>query len=78
MMALAPKLGRMKAHDLVESVVDGAKDGKSFLNSLLQSSEISEVLSESDLRSILDGTAHAGAAGRLVDDVLAKRDRRPR
>jgi len=36
-------------------VIDGARDGKSFLDSLLQSSEISTILSESDLREIFDG-----------------------
>jgi len=76
MMALAPKLGRQKAHDLVESAVDGARDGKSFLDSLLQSSEISDVLSESDLSAIFKGNASIRAAGRIVDDVLALRDRR--
>ena len=78
MMALAPKLGRQKAHDLVESAVDGARDGKSFLDSLLQSSEISDVLSESDLRAIFKGNASIGAAARIVDDVLALQDRRHR
>ena len=76
MMALAPELGRQKAHDLVEVAVDDARDGRSFLDSLLQSSEISDVLSESDLSAIFKGDASIAAAGRIVDDVLALRDRR--
>ncbi len=74
MMALAPKLGRQKAHDLIESVIDGVRDGKLFLDSLLQSSEISTILSESDLREIFDGGTSILAASKIVDDVLAEPD----
>jgi 3-carboxy-cis,cis-muconate cycloisomerase len=76
MMALAPELGRQRAHDLVESAVNDARGGNSFLDSLLQSSEIGDVLSESDLSSIFSGEASIEAAGKIVDDVLALRDRR--
>ncbi len=71
MMALAPHLGRQKAHDLVEAAVADARGGEPFLDTLRQSSEINNVLSESDLRLIVDGEAHIEAADRMVREVLA-------
>ena len=70
MMALAPHLGRQKAHDLVEAAVADARGGEPFLETLRKSPEISNVLSESDLRLIVDGKAHVEAADRLVREVL--------
>jgi len=78
MMALAPTLGHQKAHDLVEAAVADAQNGKMFMDALLQTTEISGVLSEQDLRRIFDGDAHIAAAGQIVDTVLAERDRRGR
>ena len=78
MMALALTLGRQKAHDLVEAAVADAQNGKMFMDALLQTAEISEVLSEQDLRRIFDGDAHIAAAGEIVDTILSERDRRGR
>ncbi|MGI9262768.1 MAG: class-II fumarase/aspartase family protein [Woeseiaceae bacterium] len=78
MMALALDLGLQKAHDLVESAVDEARDGKSFLDALLRCTEIKDILSESDLRAIFDGEASIAASARVVDDVLAQRRRHSR
>jgi len=76
MMALAPHLGRQKAHDLVEATVAEARGGKPFFDVLQQSPGISNVLSVSDLRLIVNGEAHVEAAVRVVKDVLAACDRR--
>ncbi len=71
MMALAPHLGRQKAHDLVESAVAESRAGKSFFETLRQSRVISDVLSVADLRLIFNGEPHIEAADRAVNEVLA-------
>jgi 3-carboxy-cis,cis-muconate cycloisomerase len=76
MMALAPKLGRQKAHDLVEATVSDARGGKSFVEALQQSEEINSILSASMLNEILTGQTHIEAAAQAVKAVLANRDRR--
>ncbi len=75
MMALAPQLGRQKAHDLVEAAVSDARGGKPFVDALRQSPEISDVLSASDLSLILNGKTHIEAADLAVKEVLANFDR---
>ena len=75
MMALAPQLGRQKAHDLVEAAVSDARGGKPFVDALQQSLEISDVLSASDLSLILNGKTHIEAADLAVKEVLANLDR---
>ena len=72
MMALAPKLGRQKAHDLVETVVAEARSGKPFEDALRQSQEISNILSEPELHLIFSGEAHVAAADQIVQNVLAE------
>ena len=76
MMALAPKLGRQKAHDLVEVAVSDARGGKSCVEALQQSDEINSILSASMLNEILTGQTHIDAAAQEVKAVLANRDRR--
>jgi len=71
MMALAPQLGRQKAHDLVEAAVSDAKDGKPFVDALQQCQAINNILSASEIRRIFGGEAHIEAAQRIVRDVLA-------
>ena len=72
MMALAPQLGRQKAHDVVEDAVAEARGGKSFVSALQQSAEISGVLTEPELRVIFSGETHVAAASEIVKEVLAK------
>jgi 3-carboxy-cis,cis-muconate cycloisomerase len=71
MMALAPSLGRQKAHDLVESAVAEARAGKSFFEALRDSQVISDALSAANLRLILGGETHVEAADRAVKEMLA-------
>ncbi len=75
MMALAAKLGRQKAHDLVEAAVSDARGGKSFVEALQQSEEINSILSASMLNEILTGQTHIEAAAQAVKAVLANCDR---
>jgi 3-carboxy-cis,cis-muconate cycloisomerase len=75
MMALAPKLGRQTAHDLVDAAVTDARGGKSFVEALQQSEEINNILSTLLLNKILDGQAHIEAAAQEVKEVLASCDR---
>jgi 3-carboxy-cis,cis-muconate cycloisomerase len=75
MMALAPKLGRQKAHDLVDAAVTDTRGGKSFVEALQQSEEISNILSTPELNEILNGQAHIEAAAQEVRQVLANCDR---
>ena len=74
MMALAPKLGRQKVHDLVDAAVTDARGGKTFVEALQQSEKISNVLSGPVLNKILKGQAHIEAAAQEVREVLANCD----
>jgi len=76
MMALAPQLGRQKAHDLVDEAVADARGGKSFVEALQQSEEINNILSESVLSKILNGQVHIEAAEQAVKEVLTNCGRR--
>jgi adenylosuccinate lyase len=75
MMALAPELGRQKAHDLVDEAVSDARSGKPFFEALQQSEEINNILSESVLSKILSGQTHIDAAAQEVKVALANCDR---
>ena len=75
MMALAPEVGRQKAHDLVDAAVVEALGGKQFVDALQQSEEINDILSASELSQILDGQAHIEAAYQEVKEVLAVYER---
>jgi 3-carboxy-cis,cis-muconate cycloisomerase len=74
MMALAPKLGRQKAHDLVDAAVSDARGGKSFVEALQQSEKINDILTAPVLKKILKGQAHIEAAAQEVRRVLANCD----
>ncbi len=70
MMALAPHVGRQRAHDLVDAAVAETRQGTSFAAALGGSKEISDILPRSDLTRIFDGAAHVDAADRAVTDFL--------
>ena len=69
MMALAPMLGRLQAHDLVEKAVGHAEQGR-FIDALLQLPEIAEVLSEKKLRELFTGEVSISASSVAVDAIL--------
>ena len=76
MMALAPHVGRQKAHDLVDAAVAEALGGRPFVDALQQSKEINSILSPSGLSQIINGQAHIEAAHHEVKGVLAAYDHR--
>ncbi len=70
MMALAPEIGRQRAHDLVEAAVDRAMGDLSFENALLQEPAISAILSKARLNEIFSGDLHRAAGAAAVDEAL--------
>ncbi len=73
MMALAPKLGKHQAHQLVSSIAGRAKEaGITLKAALLANDRILEHLDASELDQLLDPANYTGVAGELVDVVLAK------
>lgn len=67
----AEKLGRLKAHDLVEAACHRALgEGKHLRGELLQDAEISGVLSEKAIDAALDPAGYLGSAGAFVDRAL--------
>jgi 3-carboxy-cis,cis-muconate cycloisomerase len=68
----AERLGRLKAHDLVQTVARRAADGeRPFREELLGNGEIREVLSEEEIDAALDPAGYLGSAGTFVDRALA-------
>jgi 3-carboxy-cis,cis-muconate cycloisomerase len=74
MMALAPALGRQRAHDVVYDACRRALDGKvPFLDVLKAEREVTAHLSVSDLAALVAPENYVGLAGEMVDRVLAAR-----
>jgi 3-carboxy-cis,cis-muconate cycloisomerase len=70
-IALAKKIGRMKAHQLVERVSHTVIDsGKSFRDALIAEKEISQHLSAEQIGGLLDPKNYTGAAQMMIDRVL--------
>jgi 3-carboxy-cis,cis-muconate cycloisomerase len=68
----AERLGRLKAHDLVQAVARRAADGeRPFREELLGDGGIREVLSEEEIDAALDPAGYLGSAGTFVDRALA-------
>ena len=74
MMELASHTGRQKAHDIVyeacKEAIEG-EDDKSLFDVLLQKQDVTAVISQDKLRSLCEPSNYLGAAGRMVDAVLA-------
>ena len=74
--ALAPKLGRAAAHALIEGACRRAVGKKESLRDILmRDAEVGKLLSSADLKRLCDPANYLGAAGQLVDRVLASRSR---
>jgi len=70
-MALAPALGRLRAHDLVHGAcAESAAQGRTLLDTLAQVPEIRDVLPRDTLQQLLDPCRYLGASGAIVDRVL--------
>ena len=74
MMALAPKLGREKAHDAISAVARRVAAGKGALIDLLAGdADVARVLSRGELGRGLDPTRYLGLSAMMVDRVLDAR-----
>ncbi len=72
MMALAPHLGRQRAHDVVAHAVQSAVDTRvSFHRALSSAPEIAEHLSDDELDRILRPGNYLGATEALINRALA-------
>ena len=68
---LSGKLGRLKAHDLVESACRRAlENGRHLREELLQDAAVRGVLSEGEIEAALDPAGYLGSAGIFVDRAL--------
>ena len=74
MMALAPRMGRGKAHDRLSKVCIAVSEGKGRLVDLLsQDKEISKVMDRKELEKLLEPTNYLGNSGVMVDRVLERK-----
>jgi 3-carboxy-cis,cis-muconate cycloisomerase len=74
MMALAPALGRQKAHDVVYRACRAAADGRlSLLEALAQDGEVTAALDRGRLAALVDPANYLGAAPEMIDRVLEGR-----
>ncbi len=74
MMALAPHLGRQKAHDLIYAISHQAvSSNQPLLDLLAHTEEIRAVFDRDALAKLLDPANYLGLSGEMVDRVLAQR-----
>ena len=72
MMALAPKMGRGKAHDLLSEIAQAVGRGEGSLIDLLsKNADITKVIDRSKLEQLLDPDKYLGLSGAMTDRVLA-------
>lgn len=72
--ALAPKLGRQAAHELVEAAcVRAVEQGTSLRDVLEQDTKLAAHLSAAELNRLFDPQSYLGVAEQLVDRALAAR-----
>jgi 3-carboxy-cis,cis-muconate cycloisomerase len=68
----AERLGRLKAHDLVQTACRRAlEEGKPLREALLENDAFGEVLSEGEIDAALDPAGYLGSAGEFVDRALS-------
>jgi len=71
MMALAPKMGRDKAHDVLYAIIhDPAMGDKSLTEMLLRCEDVMADIPESEIRRMTDATNYLGLSEAMVDRVL--------
>ncbi|KAH8800511.1 L-Aspartase-like protein [Xylogone sp. PMI_703] len=71
MMALAPHLGRQRAHDLVYDISQQViVSGQPLLDLLVKNEEVSSFLSREALANLLDPAKYIGLSGEMVDHVV--------
>lgn len=73
MMALAPRIGRKNAYDLVADVVRVARrSGQTFQATALEDGRITKELAETDIVQALDPKAYLGTSESMTGAVLAE------
>jgi 3-carboxy-cis,cis-muconate cycloisomerase len=72
-MALAAKIGRKAAHELVEHACrDATEQHRPLSDVLADNARVSAILSRTDLAKLFDPSAHIGLAGKLVDRAIPR------
>lgn len=73
MMALAPKLGRQRAHDVVaEAAALAQEQGRGLAEALGEHRDVRAVLSEDEVGGLLDPRSQLGSSQAMIDRVLAR------
>nr|WP_315083168.1 adenylosuccinate lyase [uncultured Campylobacter sp.] len=73
MFALADRLGKQHAHEIVyEAAMRGIEGGLSFKEVLLKDKNVSKILDKKEIERLLDPTTYVGYAPQLVDNFLQK------
>jgi len=73
MFALADKVGKQSAHELVYEIsMHGIEHGISFEQALMADKRVRDAMSETELRATLDPNTYVGLAPEIVDEVLAQ------
>ena len=72
LMALAPHVGRVRAHAIVAGAVELAVDNnKSFSSVLAEIPEVTDRLSDDEIEHLLAPHNYLGASSELIDQTLA-------
>jgi 3-carboxy-cis,cis-muconate cycloisomerase len=74
--ALTPDLGRLAAHEIVESVSAEVSADRSFADALSGHPEVKEHLSAEQIAELLDPSGYLGSAETFVDRAVAAHARR--
>lgn len=73
MLALAKKIGKQTAHQIVYEIsMRGVEQGLTFKAALLADARVAAQLSEREIDALLDYRAHIGMIPQMVDRVLAR------
>ena len=71
MMGLAPKLGREKAHDALYAIIHDPKMGdRSLAEMLLARKDVTDVISEAEIRRLTNPENYLGLSEAMTDRVL--------
>ena len=71
MMGLAPHMGRQVAHDVVyDACREAMQQGKSLYEVLTGMPQITDALTEDEIRAMCDPANYTGLAGEMVDRML--------
>jgi adenylosuccinate lyase len=73
MFALAEKLGKQTAHELVyDLAMQGISQGITFRQVLMENAQVTRAIGTEELGALLDPTTYVGLAPEIVERVLAE------